>query len=87
MACRYINNTIKHVTGYVTHKEVVGGFVFPISFMFESEDIRVVWRSNADLECHHKDQKKAYIECFAGKEVLEILRPLAEKIERGIEDK
>lgn len=87
MACRYVNNTIKHVAGYVTHKEVKGGLTFPISFPLECEEIRVVWRCNADLECRHKDQKKAYIRCFAGRELLETLQPIANRIENGIEDK
>lgn len=87
MACRYVNNTAKHVDGYVTHKEVAGGFTFPVSFPLECEKIRVIWKKSADLECRHKDQKYAYIKCFAGKELLETLSPLADKIAKGLEDK
>lgn len=87
MACRYVNNTIKHVAGYVTHKEVTGGLTFPISFPIELEEIKVVWRNDADLECRHKDQKNAYVKCFAGKALLETLRPLAKRVEQGIVDK
>lgn len=32
MACRYVNNAIKHVSDYDTHKENKGGIVSLISF-------------------------------------------------------
>ena len=87
MACRYVNNTIKHVSGYVTHKEVTGGLTFPISFPFECEEIKVVWRSEADLDCRYENQKDAYIKRFAEKSMIDTLKPLANKIEQGIEEK
>lgn len=87
LACRYVNNTIKHAGGFVTHKEIIGGLTFPISFPLEIEEIKVIWKNNADLECRYINQKKAYIKCFAGKELLETLNPLADMIENGIENK
>lgn len=87
MACRYVNNTIKHVAGYVTHKEVTGGVTFPITFPLACEEIKVVWKSEADLACRYEDQKKAYIKCFAGKSLLDTLTPLANKIEQGIDER
>ncbi len=87
LACKYVNNTIKHVHGFITHKEITGGFTFPISFPFGCEEIKVVWKYNESLDCRHKDQKEAYKRCFVGKPLLEILQPLADIIEMGVENK
>ena len=87
LACRYVNNTIKHAGGFVTHKEITGGLTFPMFFPSEFKKIKFIWKNNADLECRYINQKEAYIHYFAGKELLETLNPLADMIENGIENK
>lgn len=87
LACRYVNNTIKHADGFVTHKEVTGGFSFPITFPLEIEEIKIVWKRCAELECRYKNQKNAYQNCFAGKPLVETLQPIADMIRNGVENK
>ena len=87
LACRYVNNTMKHARGFVTYKEMTGGLSFPYSFPFECAEMKVIWKYNAELDCRYENQKEAYKKCFAGKILIETLEPLAERIESGIENK
>lgn len=41
LACRYVNNTIKHAGGFVTHKEIIGGFTFSMFFSFRIQGNKI----------------------------------------------
>ena len=87
IACYYVNNTIKHIKGYTVPRTISGGLSFPTSFPLESKMIKLSWKSEALLDVDSKNQKEVYKKLFAGKEILEPLEPLAEMIEKGIEQK
>lgn len=79
-ACKYANNTLKHNGSLVSHKEITGGFSFPISFPISFEKIEVVWNYDSNVETRHKDQQAAFAKHFAGKPLLETLRPIFQQI-------
>ena len=78
-ACRYVNNSIKHLDGFVTLKKVEGGIEFPMSFPFSSEPITIRWKES-DLKCKSAEQNKAYKNCFVGKEIIATLQPIVDII-------
>lgn len=82
-ACNYVNNNIKHVLGYASPREVAGGLAFPFSFPTYFEAPKIVWQNKDSLK-GHRGQKKAYIDSFVGKDILESLNPIAEKIINGV---
>lgn len=86
-ACIYVNNTIKHIPNYTSQGIVKGGITFPIYFPAQFEQIKVVWKSDNLRKVKDKTQKEDYLNFFAGKEVLESLRPVAELIMNGVEEK
>lgn len=75
-ACRYANNTLKHNESLISHKEITGGFSFPISFPLCIEKIEVVWNYDGSVKVHHEDQQNAFKKHFAGKPILETLQPI-----------
>ena len=86
-SCRYVNNTLKHSEGYITHKQVTGGISFPVTFPFVSEKIRVVWKYDETLNVNFERQKIAFKKHWAGKDILSTLEPLANMIIEGVETK
>lgn len=82
MACRYACNTLKHNSALITHREIRGGISFPISFPLCFEEIKVVWNYDKTVKTRHPDQQAAFEKIFAGKQILETLKPIAELIEK-----
>ena len=79
-ACKYANNTLKHNSMLITHKKIKGGCSFPISFPICFEEIQVVWNYNNEVKTRHKEQQIAFEKHFAGKPVLDTLRPILKQI-------
>ncbi len=86
MAFKYVNNTIKHVNGFITHSEVAGGVSFPVEFPLCIDKIRVIWKSYAELNVNKEAQKESYTNLLAGREIIETLKPFAEKIQMGYQN-
>lgn len=82
LACKYVNNTLKHNDLLVTHKTVIGGFSFPMSFPMKIEKIQVVWNYDPLIKTRHQNQQNAFQKCFAGRPILETLLPIAQLIEK-----
>lgn len=82
-ACRYANNSLKHHSSLITHKEITGGFSFPVEFPLYSEKIEVVWNYDSSVKVRHKEQQIAFENHFAGKAILETLRPIMQLIEKS----
>ena len=82
-ACKYANNTLKHNDRLITHQKAEGGFSFPISFPICFEEIKVVWNYKSDVKTRHKDQQTAFKKLFAGKPVLDTLKPILKEIEEN----
>ena len=87
LAFKYVNNSIKHVKGFVTHSTVSGGVSFPIEFPIEFTPINVIWKNEAELDVRHKEQKEAYNNIFAGHEIMKSIKPMADKILSGYQNK
>ncbi len=83
-AYKYVNNSLKHKGGAIIHSESRGGFSFPIEFPMEIEDFKIVWKHQT-AESKYKKQIKAYNDLLAGKEIIETIEPIAEKIRAGYE--
>lgn len=84
-AFKYVNNSLKHKGGVIIHSELCGGFTFQIEFPMESEDFKIVWKHQTSVR-KYKEQIKAYNELLAGKEIIETMEPIAERIRAGYED-
>lgn len=84
-ACRYVNNILKHNPNFVTHKKITGGMEFPISFPICIEEIKVVWNYDEALSVHSPKQKPAFENIFAGRPIIETLKPIAKMIVEGVE--
>ena len=77
-ACRYVNNSIKHLDGFVTLKKVEDNRISN-EFSFSSEPITIRWKES-DLKCKSAEQNKAYKNCFVGKEIIATLQPIVDII-------
>ena len=86
-ACKYANNILKHNQQFNTHKKIIGGVTFPISFPKTFEEIKVVWNYDERLTVRYPEQKSAFKKMFAGKAILETIEPLERIIANGIETK
>lgn len=73
LACKYANNMLKHDPSIVTHVRSKGGLTFPMAFPVSIDEIEVVWKWQ-DLPTNHPDQKDAFQDLFADKQVLETLQ-------------
>ena len=82
-ACKYANNTLKHNGMLITHQKAEGGFSFPFSSPFCIEEIQVVWNYNSEVKTRHKDQQIAFAKHFAGKPILDTLKPILREIEEN----
>lgn len=82
-ACKYANNTLKHNDRLITHQKADGGFSFPISFPICFEEIQVVWNYNSEVKTRYEDQQIAFEKHFAGKPILDTLKPILREIEEN----
>lgn len=80
-ACRYANNTLKHNGELISHKKSTGGFSFPFSSPFVMEEINIIWSYDISIKVRHPEQQKAFEKHFAGKPILDTLRPIMRQIE------
>lgn len=81
MACKYVNNTLKHNDVLVTHSKPVGGFTFPITYPIVIPKIEVLWNYDKSVKTRHPEQQRAFEKLFAGKPIIETLQPIADRIE------
>lgn len=80
-ACKYANNTQKHNLLLISHKRTTGGVHFPIHFPLEFPPITVIWNYNPQVQTKSCAQKRAFEHLFAGKEIIETLQPIVQRIE------
>lgn len=82
-ACRYANNTLKHNSLLKTHRTITGGLTFPFCFPMRIEKLEIVWNYDCNVETRYKSQQRAFETHFAGKPILETLRPILQQIKEN----
>lgn len=58
-----------------------------VIIQFEIPFLNVCWKNEAELDVRYKEQKEAYNNILAGCEILKSIKPMADKILSGYQNK